>query len=162
MPGKSTQLQIRISPRDKAALSRRAKAAGMDVSSFVLACVLPASRRELEQVLRPTDAGTAKHRLAALHAALVRWNRAELDAAIGLPIEMPGEAWEANYIAALIEQACVRHAVPLPAWVQGVAPLEQPWFASQLGSLRLHLLTQSPAAFRRRNLFVDTSLGGQC
>jgi hypothetical protein len=40
-----------------------------------------------------------------------------------------------------------------------VKPLERPWFASSLKSLRLHLLTASPPPFRRRNLFVDSTIG---
>jgi len=49
--------------------------------------------------------------------------------------------------------------------VNGGAPwrrsLAEPWFATTLQSLRLHLLRVAPAAFRRRNLFVDAGAGGR-
>jgi hypothetical protein len=32
-------------------------------------------------------------------------------------------------------------------------------FCSSLQSLRMHLLTHSPPPFRRRNIFIDSSLG---
>ena len=41
MPGKTTHLQIRIAPRDKTRLRRLASAAGMDLSSYLLARALP-------------------------------------------------------------------------------------------------------------------------
>ena len=42
-----------------------------------------------------------------------------------------------------------------------IEALSEPEFGSQLQSLRLHLLTHSPPPFRRRNIFIDTSIGGQ-
>ena len=38
-------------------------------------------------------------------------------------------------------------------------PLAEPVFGSDLMSLRLYLLTHSPAPFRRRNIFIDASVG---
>ncbi len=64
-----------------------------------------------------------------------------------------------NYVAAMVEVACQRRAIPPPAWTRGIAPLDEPAFGSTLRSLRMHLLTHSPAAFRRRNIFIDASLG---
>jgi hypothetical protein len=40
-------------------------------------------------------------------------------------------------------------------------PLAEPVFASSLQSLRLHLLVLSPAPFRRRNIFIDSTLGAR-
>ncbi len=67
--------------------------------------------------------------------------------------------FEANYLAAMIEYAAMLKGVVPPDWTRMVPPLERPWFASALKSLRLHLLTNSPPPFRRRNLFVDSSIG---
>jgi hypothetical protein len=40
-----------------------------------------------------------------------------------------------------------------------VEPLERPWFAVPFASLRPHLLSAAPIAFKRRNLFVDATVG---
>ena len=61
----------------------------------------------------------------------------------------------------MIESACEKRGVPVPGWTHAIAPLSEPAFGSTLQSLRLHLLTHSPAPFRRRNIFIDSSLGAQ-
>jgi hypothetical protein len=43
--------------------------------------------------------------------------------------------------------------------VREVPPLEEPHFATTLEGLRLHLLQVSPVPFKRRNIFIDSSLG---
>jgi hypothetical protein len=63
------------------------------------------------------------------------------------------------YIAAMVEYACGRRATVPPAWTRSIVPLADPIFASSLKSLRLQLLIHSPAPFRRRNIFIDSSLG---
>jgi hypothetical protein len=59
----------------------------------------------------------------------------------------------------MVEYACARRGVALAEWTKAIAPLTEPVFGSELISLRLHLLTHSPAPFRRRNIFIDASLG---
>jgi len=66
-----------------------------------------------------------------------------------------------NYVAAMVEQAAAQKNVLPPKWVRDVAPLDQPFFASELASLRLHLLCSSPVPFKRRNIFVDSSIGAR-
>jgi hypothetical protein len=65
-----------------------------------------------------------------------------------------------NYVAAMVELAAHRRDVPPPAWVHAIAPLEtEPHFATPLAGLRLHLLRTSPVPFKRRNIFIDSSIG---
>ncbi len=59
----------------------------------------------------------------------------------------------------MVETARSNHHIPAPPRTRRVAPLDEPAFGSELESLRLHLLTHSPAPFRSRNLFIDSSLG---
>jgi hypothetical protein len=59
----------------------------------------------------------------------------------------------------MVEQASAVAGASPPDWTRRVKPLERPWFASPLKNLRLHLLAHSPPPFRRRNLFVDSSIG---
>jgi hypothetical protein len=48
-----------------------------------------------------------------------------------------------------------------PTWAGSVEPLDRPHFATPLRSLRLHLLRASPVPFKRRNIFVDSSVGAR-
>jgi hypothetical protein len=59
----------------------------------------------------------------------------------------------------MVETAAHRHKVPPPDWTLAVQPLSEPAFGSPLQSLRLHLLVAAPPAFKRRNIFVDSSVG---
>ena len=70
-------------------------------------------------------------------------------------------AWLRNYVAAMVEQAAEQKHLAPPAWVREVTPLDEPHFATPLRGLRLHLLAASPAAFKRRNIFVDAGIGAR-
>jgi hypothetical protein len=66
----------------------------------------------------------------------------------------------ANYVAAMIELAIhQKGGVRPPEWTARVAPLAHPVFAVPWMSLRAHLLLESPVPFRRRNIFIDSSIG---
>ena len=156
---KSAQLQIRVSPAAKAAIQRAARRAGMDMSAYVLARVLPAPARRFQDLTAACrDPGSERFALAELNAWLATIGAGELQEAVASP--PPGlTSYLANYIAAMVEYACAHHGVPPPAWTRTIAPLTEPVFGSGLMSLRLHLLTHSPAPFRRRNIFIDASVG---
>jgi hypothetical protein len=64
-----------------------------------------------------------------------------------------------NYVAAMVELAAHRQNVPPPSWVRDVEPLAEPRFATPLAGLRLHLLRAAPVPFKRRNIFIDSSIG---
>jgi hypothetical protein len=55
----------------------------------------------------------------------------------------------------MVEETCIARRLPPPSWTQAIAPLDEPWFATTLRSLRLHLLRVSPLVYKRRNLFID-------
>ena len=159
---KTTQLQIRLTRAEKAAMQQAARLAGMDLSAYVLSRVQSPSASEFARCLAGSrELGGARVALAALHSLLVRLSAGELSEAVhaappgGLSPELE------NYVSAMVEQACANALIPAPAWTRAVAPLARPLFASSLSSLRLYLLTHSPPAFRRRNLFVDATLGAQ-
>lgn len=99
--------------------------------------------------------------LAAMGAWLAGLKASELAGSVdeALPAGLPARL--ANTVAAMVEHRCALAQVMPPVWAAAIPPLEQPVFGSQLMSLRLHLLANSPPAFRRRNLFVDTVVGGQ-
>jgi hypothetical protein len=60
------------------------------------------------------------------------------------------------YLAALAEHLATQYGLEYPAWASGSERfLHEPFFASGLESLKAILLVESPAAFRRRMIFID-------
>jgi uncharacterized protein (DUF1778 family) len=162
MVARSAHLQIRIAPEDKRTLNRLARAAGQDLSSYVLSRALPDQQLRFEEVLAAL-ARDRDHRFAL----------AELNDFLTAlaPVELPGAVAHAeveslspflrNYVAAMVEEAAHASDVPPPAWTRQIAPLEEPHFVTPLMGLRLHLLKSSPVPFKRRNVFIDASLGAR-
>ena len=155
---KTEQLQIRVSAEQKARIKALAKGAGMSVSEWVLSEVLSAEADEFESVVGsiPFDPVYA---FAALNEFL-----------FALPVNKFAEAtenkpkiklsdFEDNYLCAMLEFAAEHKGVSAPAWTSDVKPLDVPFFGSELENLRLHLLLNSPPAFKSRNIFVDSSVG---
>jgi hypothetical protein len=162
MPAKTTQLQIRIAPRDKTRLRRLAAAAGLDLSSYLLARVLPDDAGRFSALtagLRTAE--TPAFAFAELHDLLSRCAAVDFRALVETPPPAGLDAWRANYVAAMVETAAQRVGGTLPDWVGAIEPLSVPWFATSLRSLRPYLLRVSPPAFKRRNLYIDTTLGGR-
>lgn len=158
---KSAQLQIRVSPAEKAAIQRAARQAGLDMSAYVLDRVLPAPARRFQDLAAACrDVEGARFALAELNSWLAGLSAGEIREAVASPPHGL-TPYLANYVAAMVEYACGRCGVPPPAWVRAVAPLAEPVFGSALISLRLHLLTHSPAPFRRRNIFIDATVGAR-
>lgn len=159
---RSEQLQIRVSPAEKEAVRRAAEHAGLDMSAYILSRALPSPAMRLQACIADC-AGPAppSFGLAALNTLLTRWTAGELRDAIATPPPNALTPFLSNYIAAMIEEACERRAIRVPAWVRAIEPLAEPVFGSTLESLRLHLLTHSPPPFRRRNIFIDATVGDQ-
>ncbi len=164
MSTKSQQLQIRVTPAQKATLKRLAREAGQEVSTYVLSRVLPEARVRFGDVIRALRVGE-DHRfaLAELNDLLSDLTRVQLPDAVAVaPPQMRDlSPLLLNYVAAMVEQACHQRDVPPPSWGRAVLPLEAPYFATPLRSLRLHLLRTAPVPFKRRNLFVDSGVGAR-
>lgn len=74
------------------------------------------------------------------------------------PPEPTGEKHTDSYLAAMVESLCSEANLRPPDWTASPGTyLQRPWFASGLQSLKAILLTESPVAFRRRNLFVSAN-----
>ncbi len=68
----------------------------------------------------------------------------------------PLDAIKDAYLAAVAEHLASAHSMPAPAWAaEHGFGLRQPFFAGGLESLKAVLTVESPAAFRRRLLFVS-------
>ena len=105
------------------------------------------------------EAATAEkwaYPLAELNDLLTAASGADVERLSAPAISDP---YRLNYITAMVELAAHRGGVVPPAWTADVVPLATPVFAVPWLSLRAHLLTASPPPFRRRNIFIDSSLG---
>jgi hypothetical protein len=86
---------------------------------------------------------------------------AAADQFASLPRPSIADPYLANYVAAIVELVVQLHGVRPPVWTSGIEPLAQPVFAVPWQSLSAHLLLESPVPFRRRNIFIDSSIGAR-
>jgi hypothetical protein len=158
---KLSQLQIRISRLEKAAIQRAAKRAGMDMSSYVLSRLISVPAADFQKCIAAAAGGKLSSGLAELNSLLTRLSSFELELAVANAPAVVASPFLANYVAAMVELACARREIAVPRWTVTVQPLDDPWFANTSTALRHYLLTSSPAPFRRRNIFIDSSLGSR-
>ena len=156
---KISQLQIRVSAQEKVAIQRAARRAGMDMSTYVLDRVLSKPAAQFSECVAACCGPASSFALAELNTLLSRFTAGELLEAVAAAPSVKWTPFIAYYISSMVEYACQKHALPVPKWTGEIAALPDPYFGTSLQSLRLHLLTQSPPPFRRRNIFIDASLG---
>lgn len=157
---KNEQLQIRLSASEKSAIKNRARLANMDMSSWVLSNIFPSQQKYFHDLLvKLGESQNKKLLLADLHDFLEKLEANEFKQTLeSSPVTELGNYLN-NYVAAMIEHAAYKKRAAIPDWINNISPLQKPVFGSDLKSLRLYLLSHSPAAFRRRNIFIDSSIG---
>jgi hypothetical protein len=101
-------------------------------------------------------AGRIGYPLAELNDLLTSADRQAIES---LPEPAIPDPYRLNYVTAMVELAAHRAGTVAPLWATRVQPLDAPVFIDPSLSLRAHLLTASPVPFRRRNIFIDSSLG---
>lgn len=75
--------------------------------------------------------------------------------AIVAPPAPTGDARHDAYLAALAEHLATRHGLDRPAWACTARRfLDRFWFVSEVKGFRALAVAQSPAAFRRRGIFI--------
>jgi hypothetical protein len=157
---KTAQIQLRVTPAEKADLMRRARAAGLDLSAWMLQRLLPDRRGAFFALVRSLRGTTRPSYVwAEIHDLLAGLRKGEFSTVTETVSVVGLDDVRANQLAAMVETTAARLRVDPPDWVDRIDALATPWFASELVSLRLHLLCNSPPAFRRRNLFVDSTVG---
>jgi len=157
---KTEQLQIRVSPQEKAQIKRSAKTANLSMSDWVLTKLLPVHQQRFHQrVTAVSGREPASYTLASLNDFLAILTTDEFLGAASEKPRLPDDDYLRNYIAAMIEYTANKNKVSAPDWVHDIPPLNNPRFGSDLKSLRLHLLTHSPPPFRSRNIFIDSTVG---
>ena len=159
MASKTEQLQIRVTPEQKRAVKRLAREAGADVSSWVLAQVLPSEAGRFQELAaRAADRARRRYALAELADWLGALPAAAFARAVSRPAGRSLDGETRNYLAGAIDLAAAGRGLAPPAWTGDVPVPRAPLFGSSRTSVRLHLLTRAPVALRRRNLFVDSSV----
>jgi uncharacterized protein (DUF1778 family) len=162
MAARSEQLQIRLTLAEKTALKRRARAAGQDLSAYVLARALPSEPDRLAAIVGALrEDANRRFALAALNDSLSSLAPIEFSEAVAQIDVRALNPLLQNYVAAMVEHAAHRKDVTTPEWTDAVIPLDEPFFATQLKSLHLYLLRVAPVAFRRRNIFADSTVGAR-
>ena len=159
---KSEYLQIRVTPREKAEIKRRAMKAGQDLSMYVMSRALPAAAARFAEIVGAlAEEPSPAYGLAELNDFLTRLAPVEFRTAVGDASLGPLSPFLRNYVAAMVEVASGQKGQSPPAWTARFEGLDEPWFATPLESLRPHLLQSAPVPFKRRNLFVDASVGAR-
>ncbi len=162
MTAKTAQLQIRVTPQQKAALKRLARAAGCDVSAYVLSRLPAAGRNRFVEILRALRADAEpRYALAELHDFLAACPPVEFAESVEGGEVSHLSPYLQNYVAAMIEFAADAKGVIPPGWLREIAPLDAPHFVTPLKSLRGHLLRAAPVPFKRRQIFIDSSVGAR-
>jgi uncharacterized protein (DUF1778 family) len=160
---KTEQLQIRVSPEAKSTIRKRAQAANMDMSEWILSILFPPASREFQslvaEVAKQRQSSNRFYAFAALSDFLHGLEPETLAQAVSDKAETELDEFIFNYIAAMVELACHQKKISPPTWIQEAQGLSQPYFGSSLLSLRLYLMTHSPVPFKKRNIFIDSSVG---
>jgi uncharacterized protein (DUF1778 family) len=143
---KTEQLQIRVSETEKAELQRRAQAAGMSVSAWVLARLLPAKAAVFRALLHQLAATEqSSFVLAELSDLLAELSAVEFPSVLATAPTAKLPQWLAAYAAAMIDYICSLLPRPhsggaicssTPAWETGSEchSSAQPTFATFLPS----------------------------
>ena len=100
-----------------------------------------------------------KYLLADLGDFLRALSKEELEKILQTHWSVGQDFFISNYVAAMLELCAHRHKIS--ANFSHIEPLEKPYFAAELKSLRIYLLQVSPPPFKARNLFIDTTLEGR-
>ncbi len=130
------------------------------MSTYVLARTLPASATKVAELIHAmADADHPRLMLAELNDVLTGLaSSAYAEAVAGVDVGRLSPYLQ-NYVTAMVEHAALQKGVPAPEWADDVEPLGSPVFAVPFPRLRAYLLLASPVAFKRRNLFVDATVG---
>jgi len=162
MATKSEYVQVRVTPQEKAELKRRARDAGQDLSTFVMSRALPPPGERFVAIVRTlSEEPSPAYALAELNDFLSQLAPVEFRSAVAnIPLDALSP-FLLSYVAAMVEVAATTKQQPPPPWTAKVEGLDEPYFATPLKGLRLHLMQSAPVPFKRRNLFVDATVGAR-
>lgn len=117
---------------------------------------MAARPHSLADVAARVHAGVALREAAADFVDDLRWARDDADVRRRIDDEPTRVTAEVDaYLAALAEHSCAARGIAAPAWSQAEDRfLTTWWFPSSTPALDARAVVESPAAFRRRGIFV--------
>ena len=132
----------------------------MNMSDWILTKALPTAQTSFQDLLAEIAASKMPtFAFAELLELIGPMGVDEFESAVSEPPAVELDRYWKNYLAATVEHAAAMKRAKVPGWTRDVIPLEEPAFGSSLESLKLHLLVNSPPAFIKRNIFIDSSVG---
>jgi len=159
-PKKDEFLQIRLSAEQKESIRNAAKEADTDMSSWILSKVANSRSVDFSKIVNKLNSEQQQtYVYAEINDLLAKCNSTSFSTTVMANPTDGLDAFQANYVAAMVEHCAQKMGELAPAWCNSVSQLQFPHFGSDLKSLKLHLLLNSPLAFRRRNIFIDSSVG---
>lgn len=156
------QLQVRVSSSQKKMIEQAALRCGLGMSEWILTQIFPDRAQKFQHLVKQLKSSAQKsYVLAEIHDLLHGATAGEFEQMVAVsPAVRLSSYWE-NYLAAMIEYTANQKGASIPSWLSEIDSLESPSFGTDLESLRLYLLTHSPPCFRRRNIFIDSTIGAR-
>lgn len=159
---KSEYLQIRVSKQEKEIIKSSAHLAGVDMSAWILQRVLHEQSKIFINILNKFQSEEQSFEtfiLAELNDFLTKLQVHDFEMALSIKPTSQLTGFQINYVIAMIVHRAKQLNASIPKWINDYPVLTQPYFGSNLKSLRLHLLINSPIAFKQRNIFIDSAIG---
>lgn len=156
---KSEYLQIRVSKQQKELIKSTAKSAGVDMSTWVLQRVLNNKAQQFLTILSQFNTLEDCFVFARLHDFLLPCSKADFEQTVSIKPTSKLSDFQINYTIAMIGHRAHTLGCTAPDWINDFPILHEPYFGTSLKSLRLHLLINSPIAFKQRNIYIDSTLG---
>lgn len=157
---KTEFLQIRVTSAEKKEIQTQAKKLGMDMSVWVKSRLFSEQNQNYRELIDSLlDQNSSKEALASLNDFLHALSAKDFHEVVTAIPEDFFNSFTGNYIAAMVEMAAHQKNITSPSWTKKYMGISEPYFSSAFEKLRLHLLVSSPIPFRRRNIFIDSTVG---
>ncbi len=157
---KTEHLQIRVTKEQKQLIKSSAQLSGIDMSTWILLRVLNVnSQRFIELTNKFILSKNESFIFAEINDFLHQLNTSNFELAVKNKPSHSLSNFQLNYIVAMITHKAKQLNLRRPEWTHTISVLTEPYFGTQLKSLRVHLLINSPIAFKQRNIFIDSSIG---
>ncbi|MBP9837399.1 MAG: DUF1778 domain-containing protein [Proteobacteria bacterium] len=157
---KTSQLQIRVSPEEKKLIAHAAKREGQDISTWVLKKLINNNQGVFfELVVKLASAKEPRYVLSELNDFINKLSAKECQIIFNTKPDVKLSTYLGNYLAAMIEQAATKKGFSVPSWLEEIEVLKKVHFETNLISIRPYLLINSPIAFRKRGIFLDSTIG---